>query len=213
MTTDRTNIHRDELDLNTVGEMHGGQVRMAYRLAEQYRGELLYVYRPGPGSGWLSWDGSWWTSDNPGAPTRAVLDVLERANAERTEQISLPGHAKLRTDVAACESATGVAGVLALAAALEEFAITGTELDSIGTKIMAPAALAACVQRVLDEPHPNREQALYRETLNAIIAGADSAEVFDVMFRTAQQECHRVNDPRLLINSAITEGGGGYPTP
>jgi len=38
MNTDRTNTHSDAFDPNTVGEMHSGQVRMAYRLAAQYRG-------------------------------------------------------------------------------------------------------------------------------------------------------------------------------
>lgn len=141
MNADRTNTDSSAFDPTTVGEMHSGQVRMAYRLAAQYRGELLYSYRGGTGNGWLSWDGSWWTNDDPGAPTRAVLDVLRRSLAV------FPGDMKLRSDVAACESAAGVAGVLDLAAALETFASTGAELDAIRAKITAPAALAACVQR------------------------------------------------------------------
>lgn len=197
MNRDRTD--GSAFDPTTVGEMHSGQVRMAYRLAAQYRGELLYSYRDGTGNGWLSWDGSWWTNDDSGAPTRAVLDVLRR---------SLDGSRngdRLRSDVAACESAAGVAGVLDLAAALETFAITGAELDAIRAKIMAPAALAACVQRVLDAHPVDREQALHYETLNAINTGSDPVEVFDVMFRIAREECLRVNEPRLIIDAAIKE--------
>jgi len=199
MNADRTNTDSSAFDPTTVGEMHSGQVRMAYRLAAQYRGELLYSYRGGTGNGWLSWDGSWWTNDDPGAPTRAVLDVLRRSLAV------FPGDMKLRSDVAACESAAGVAGVLDLAAALETFASTGAELDAIRAKITAPAALAACVQRVLDAHPADREQALHYETLNAINTGSDPVEVFDVMFRTAREECLRVNEPRLIIDAAIKE--------
>jgi len=203
MNRDRANTDGSAFDPTTVGEMHSGQVRMAYRLAAQYRGELLYSYRRGQPNGWLSWDGSWWTDDNPGAPTRAVLDVLRRGLAE------VPRDMKLRSDVAACESAAGVAGVLDLAAALETFAITGAELDVIRTKIMAPAALAACVQRVLDTEHADREQALHYETINAINTGSDPVEVFDVMFRTAREECLRVTEPRLIIDTAIDQATAG----
>jgi len=103
-----------------VGEVHSGQARMAYRLAEHYAGELLHVH----GIGWLTWDGTRWAGDDPGAPKRAVLDVLRTALAQSLDD------KRLRTDVGKCESAAGVAGVLDLAAALVEFAVTVSDLDA-----------------------------------------------------------------------------------
>jgi len=101
-------------------ELHSGQARMAYRLAESHRDELLHVY----GIGWLSWDGTRWSADDPGAPKRAVLDVLRTALADSLDD------KELRADVRKCESAAGVAGVLDLAAALVEFAVTVADLDA-----------------------------------------------------------------------------------
>jgi len=130
MNRDRTNTDSD--GYTAVGEVHTGQARMAYRLAAQYRGELLYVYWNRTERGWLSWDGTGWTHKDPGAPTRAVLDVLRRALA------ASPNDRKLRSDANMCESAAGVAGVLDLASALETFAIDGAELDAITDKRLAP---------------------------------------------------------------------------
>jgi len=107
-------------DSTAVDELHGGQARMAYRLAEAYAGELLHVH----GIGWLTWDNTRWSGDDPGEPKRAVLDVLRTALAESIDD------KKLRTDVGKCESAAGVAGVLDLAAALEPFAATVADLDA-----------------------------------------------------------------------------------
>jgi len=204
MNTDRTNTHSDAFDPNTVGEMHSGQVRMAYRLAAQYRGELLYLHTRGRGSGWLSWDGTWWTRDDPGAPTRAVLEVLRRALADS------PDDKKLHSDVNKCESAAGVARVLALAAALETFAITATELAIAGSEL-AHAALAACAQRVLDAYPAHRDQALKRETLSAIIAGVDPEQVEAAMLRTAQMTGPLTHESRLIITSAKYEAQEDWP--
>jgi len=103
-----------------VDEVHSGQVRMAYRLAEHYADQLLYVY----GIGWLSWDGTRWSDGDPGAPKRAVVEILRAALAESL------GDKQLQADVRKCESASGVAGVLDLAAALEPFATTVADLDA-----------------------------------------------------------------------------------
>jgi len=104
----------------SVDELHGGQARMAYRLAASYKDELLHVH----GIGWLSWDGTRWSADYPGAPKRAVLDVLRTSLSESLDDQAL------RVDVRKCESAAGVAGVLDLAAALVEFAVTVADLDA-----------------------------------------------------------------------------------
>jgi len=131
MAIDRMNTHNGGFD-PAVGEIHSGQIRMAYRLAAQYRGELLYVSRNAIERGWLSWDGNGWTHRDHGAPTRAVLDVLRRALAGG------PNDRKLCNDVSLCSSAAGVAGVLDLASALETFAIDADELYTITEKRLAP---------------------------------------------------------------------------
>lgn len=99
---------------------HRGQARMAYRLAAEYAGRLLYVH----GIGWHTYDGTRWREDDRGDATRAVLDVLRTALAD-----SLADH-DLRADVRKCETAAGVAGVLELASALEPFAATTADLDA-----------------------------------------------------------------------------------
>lgn len=99
---------------------YSGQLRMAHRLAEAYQGRLLYVH----GLGWHHYDGKRWAPDDVGAATRAVIDVLKAALAESL------GDKDLQRDVRKCESATGVGGVLSLAAALEPFAATVRDLDA-----------------------------------------------------------------------------------
>lgn len=99
--------------------VHHGQARMAYRLAAEYAGRLLYV----DGIGWHYYDRTRWREDDRGEATRAVLDVLRVALAESL------GDRELRADVRKCESAAGVAGVLDLASALEPFAATVADLD------------------------------------------------------------------------------------
>lgn len=101
-------------------EQHHGQVRMAYRLADAYSGQLMHVARVG----WFHWDGRRWAEDERGMARRAVLDVLRRALTE-----SLGGDKVLRADVARCETDAGIAGVLGVAASMEPFARTVTDID------------------------------------------------------------------------------------
>lgn len=103
-----------------VADKHSGQVRIAYRLADHYDNRLLYVH----GIGWHLWDGTRWAPDDAGHAKRAVLDVLRVALAESL------GDKELRADVRKCESASGVNGVLDIAAALPEFAATVRDLDA-----------------------------------------------------------------------------------
>ena len=99
---------------------HSGQVRMAYALAQSYGDRLLHVH----GIGWFYWDGTRWAFDDIGRAQRAVLVVLK-------EQLAASlGNKALRRDVQRCESAAGIAGVLAVAAALPQFAASVRELDA-----------------------------------------------------------------------------------
>jgi len=93
---------------------------MAYRLAAKYADRLMHVH----GLGWHHYDGARWTPDTSGAAKRAVLDVLRCALAESL------GDKELQADVRKCESAAGINGVLDIAAALEQFAVTVDDLDA-----------------------------------------------------------------------------------
>lgn len=101
-------------------DAHRGQARMAYRLAERYDGRLLHV----TGLGWHWWDGTRYALDERGAATRAVLAELRRGLADSLTD------KELRADVRKCESASGVAGVLNLAAALPQFGTAVDDLDA-----------------------------------------------------------------------------------
>ncbi|WP_373234904.1 DNA primase family protein [Mycobacterium marinum] len=101
-------------------QVHRGQARLAYQLAETYRDKLLYVH----GFGWHYWDGKRWAYDDVGATKRAALDVLRAALADSLD------NRELRADVRRCESASGLAGMLDLASALSTFAATVRDLDA-----------------------------------------------------------------------------------
>jgi putative DNA primase/helicase len=109
------------LDEDNVDPGHRGQLRMAYRLAESHANRLLYVN----GIGWHWWDGTRWAEDGNGAAKRAVYTVLRNAVVEAFDEKDN----ELSSDVHKCETASGVEGVLALAAALTPFAATVTDLD------------------------------------------------------------------------------------
>jgi putative DNA primase/helicase len=108
-----------------LGEVHRGQVRMAYRLLQEHRGRLLYV----DNVGWYVWDRVRWARDERGDASKAVLDTLRAA---LSEAIGLPKDDRdhLIQDVRRCESASGVDGVLRLAATLEGFAVVAGDLDA-----------------------------------------------------------------------------------
>lgn len=120
MTTTEPNLSGIVNDNRPPDQAHSGQVRIAYRLHDTYRGKLLHVH----GIGWHAWDGTRWAQDDTGEARRAVLAVLRSALAESL------GDKELRSDVRKCESATGIAGVLAVAAALPDFAATVRDLDA-----------------------------------------------------------------------------------
>jgi len=99
---------------------HSGQVRMAQWLASTYQNKLLYVH----GVGWHWWDGKRWAVDDVGEAKRAVIDVLRRAHVQAfSDKV-------LQADIRKCESASGIAGVLSVAAALTQFAATVRDLDA-----------------------------------------------------------------------------------
>lgn len=169
MTTyDTTHAAADRYDedgrpVSGSGEQHSGQVRMAYRLAASHVDRLLHVH----GIGWHYFDGQRWAEDDAGHARRAVLEVLRDALAESIAD------KQLRSDVARCESASGVAGVLEIAAALVEFAATVRDLD-------ADPYLLNCANGTLDlrtrtvRPHDPRDR-LTKVTRGAYNPDADTS--------------------------------------
>lgn len=101
-------------------DVHHGQVRFAYRLEQRFADKLMHVH----GIGWYAYEGTRWAPDDQGHATRAVVDVLREAHAEAF------GDKALVKDIARCESAAGIAGVLQIASALETFAVTVRDLDA-----------------------------------------------------------------------------------
>lgn len=102
------------------GEVHSGQVRIAYRLQDAFAGKLLFV----EGLGWHAWDGQRWARGSKAEATDAVLEVFRAALAE-----SLDDH-QLRRDVQRCETASGVKGVLTIASALPDLRVAAEEVDA-----------------------------------------------------------------------------------
>ena len=101
-------------------DVHRGQARIAYRIANRYADKLLHV----TGLGWHAWDGTRFVADDRGIAKRSVLAELRRALAASLND------KELRADVRKCESSSGVNGVLDLASALEPFASAVVDLDA-----------------------------------------------------------------------------------
>lgn len=101
-------------------EEHSGQLRIAYRLAKSHHGRLLHAF----GIGWHYYDGTRYAVDKLGKAQTAVREVLRAALAESLNNQTL------RKDVAKCETANGIDGVLRIAAAMPEFAVTVDDLDA-----------------------------------------------------------------------------------
>lgn len=97
-----------------------GQTRIAYLLAERWKGRLLHVH----GLGWHYWDGRRWAFDDKRRAHLAVLDVLEKAWPDALAD------EKLAKDIRGCMSEAAQLGVLGIAEALPVFAATAAELDA-----------------------------------------------------------------------------------
>ncbi len=99
-------------------------MRIANLFAQWNADKFLYVY----GIGWHYWDGKRWKFDDRGNTHRAVHATLKRAWAAAFG--SGNDNNALQKHIRACESAAGIAGVLAIAATLEQFAVTVGDLDA-----------------------------------------------------------------------------------
>jgi putative DNA primase/helicase len=139
--------HRHADDAAIEAAVHSGQVRKALRLAASYANKLKYVN----GIGWHYYDATRWAYDDCGRAPRAVLAVLQTALGE---SVGDGIDKSLRKDVAKCESATGVRGVLEIASALPEFAVTVRDLDADSYQVNT--ATGTVDLRTADAPTPHR---------------------------------------------------------
>jgi putative DNA primase/helicase len=101
-------------------QIHRGQARFAYLLADDENGNLLHVH----GIGWHYWDDTRWRRDDKGKARRAVLALNRRqwGDAIRDKE--------LQADCRKVDTATGLNGVLEIASALEPFAANVDGLDA-----------------------------------------------------------------------------------
>jgi putative DNA primase/helicase len=102
------------------GDIHRGQARFAYLLADREDGKLMFVF----GIGWHYWDGKRWRRDDKGKARRAVLAMNRRVWNKAM------GNKELQADCRKCDTAAGINGVLEIASALEPFAATVDDLDA-----------------------------------------------------------------------------------
>lgn len=115
-----------DVDPALDSEPHRSQVRMALRLAAAEVGRLLHV----PGLGWHAWDGSRWAADTGDRHAKqAVIRALKHARLEAARKPSKQERDELWSDAKSCETATGVRGVLEIAAALPPLSALAAELD------------------------------------------------------------------------------------
>ena len=101
-------------------QIHRGQARFAYLLADDNDGKLLFVY----GIGWFFWDDRRWRRDDKGKTRRAVLALTRRQWRKALHDKELLG------DCRKVDTAAGINGVLEIASALEPFAATVDDLDA-----------------------------------------------------------------------------------
>jgi putative DNA primase/helicase len=123
MTEDRSDELLDwyaEDDADRPTQIHHGQARFAYLLAEDEGDKLLFVY----GIGWSFWDGKRWRRDDKGKTRRAVLALTRRQWRKAFRDKELTGECRK------VDTATGINGVLEIASALEPFAATVDDLDA-----------------------------------------------------------------------------------
>lgn len=105
---------------------HTAHLGMAKRLGQHYAGELLYVNK----RGWHYWDGKRYAPDETGLARRSVHELLkrERQAAKRmNDQDSRYGYLKA---IARMETSNAITGILTEAAALTEFSVAISQIDS-----------------------------------------------------------------------------------
>uniref|UniRef100_UPI003F966C8C DNA primase family protein n=1 Tax=Mycobacterium sp. TaxID=1785 RepID=UPI003F966C8C len=109
----------------TADVKHSGHLGMAIKLATQFRGKLLHVYR----IGWHRWDGKRWAPDGDGGARRAVHAVIRR-DRRKCEELPAEEREKRAKQIARYETASAISGILTEAAALTPFAAATDVIDA-----------------------------------------------------------------------------------
>lgn len=106
-------------------EQHRGQLRIAERFAHQHADTLRFVH----GLDWYRWDGSRWAEDKDGGAKRCAIDTVKQARSEAS-RLSKDAKKQLLVDAGKCESASGLEGVLRIAASIKPLATASDQLDA-----------------------------------------------------------------------------------
>lgn len=114
-------------------EQHRGQLRMAERFVRLNTGRHLYAH----GIGWHQWDGSRWVPDKDNGAMRGAIQTVKAALAD-LPHLDKPERDSLYKDVRKCESASGLEGMLRIAASLKPMAISADQLDQDGMLFNTP---------------------------------------------------------------------------
>ncbi|WIB60435.1 phage/plasmid primase, P4 family [Curtobacterium sp. MCLR17_007] len=122
---------------------HRNQAQVAHEFAVDHRGRFLFVRN----KGWMAFNGQRWVDDT-GLTQDALLKTLLRLREQGTEMMAsgrfdhdeiLERQGKnLLTLVKACESASGLAGVLKIASNLQGMTATIDQLDADGHVLNMP---------------------------------------------------------------------------
>ncbi|MDX2703176.1 phage/plasmid primase, P4 family [Streptomyces sp. PA03-6a] len=104
---------------------HRGHLRMAERFVAEHEGSLRHVH----GIGWHRWDGARWGADDQRADIEAAVDTVKTALRELGK---LDGQERdeLYQDARKSESASGIEGMLKIAAALPPISVSSRALDA-----------------------------------------------------------------------------------
>ncbi|WP_157251056.1 DNA primase family protein [Nonomuraea typhae] len=110
---------------NTVQEQHRGQLRIAERFTSQHADALRYVH----GLGWYRWDNTRWAEDKDGGAHRCAIKTVKDAR-NQAARLNKDAKKALLEDAGRCESASGLEGVLRIAANIKPLAIASDQLDA-----------------------------------------------------------------------------------
>jgi putative DNA primase/helicase len=107
------------------GVEHTAHLGMAIKLADKFVNQLIFVH----GIGWHFWDEKRWAADHSGVAMRK-LHALLRSEWVAASRLSKDERATRAAAISRCETATGMAGVLTAASALQEFSVQVDQLDA-----------------------------------------------------------------------------------
>jgi putative DNA primase/helicase len=153
-----------------------GQLRMAYRMTTEHRDTLRHVHA----IGWHIWLEGCWIQDEK--DTAMVLAIQTKINAMREiADLQVPAdRARLLQDASRLDSAAGLHGTVAIAAALPPFSVGVSELDSNPYKFNMPNGIFDLRTGLL---HPHDPHAMHTKVTGCTLEGARCNGPFDEFIR------------------------------